>query len=330
MYTGIPLLSGIITEKTHFIFRSRSTRIVWLVQISKEMYEYDSINNEIYFNKFITKFVNIVFNYWKALNVTHSLTVVYFARSIIYTTDTNTNNNAADNTNNNDIYNAKNTTANSYNNYNTSNNKSSNINGGHNSDPSDQPGITYKDYFKVVLENITTDMIDYNIHIKILKKEFWSFPQNVGWNLFNTTNNHTAANNTNNSSNNNIRHHPQPYSDPIHTHIQQIPHNSDPFLQSNSISKPSDAASGNFLEALNSPHNSDPFLQNSSSISKPSDAASGNFLEALNSSLNLLDKHYLDRDLLRTGNSIVVISAGIYMSMCVCMVCALYVCMCVY
>jgi DEP domain-containing protein 5 len=42
----------------------------------------------------------------------------------------------------------------------------------------------------------------------------------------------------------------------------------------------------------------------------PSDAPSGNFLEAINSTLNFLDKHYIDRDLARTGNSIVMISAG--------------------
>ena len=278
MYTGIPLLSGIITEKTHFIFRSRSTRIVWLVQISKEMYEYDSINNEIYFNKFILKFVNIVFNYWKALNVTHSLTVVYFARSVIYTTNNNQSTNVYDN-NTTEGYN--------YDGHNI---------GGHNSDPSDQSSgnITYKDYFKVVLENITTDMIDYNIHIKILKKEFWSFPQNVGWNLFytnnsgNNNNNHTATHTSSNTHTPNTHHISDPYS-------QQSHHNSDPSLHRNSISKPSDAASGNFLEALNS-------------------------------SLNLLDKHYLDRDLLRTGNSIVVISAGTVYIMYLYIWCIVYMC----
>lgn len=42
----------------------------------------------------------------------------------------------------------------------------------------------------------------------------------------------------------------------------------------------------------------------------PSDAVHGNLLEAINMSLNILSKHYLDRDLLRTNNSIVMISAG--------------------
>jgi DEP domain-containing protein 5 len=42
----------------------------------------------------------------------------------------------------------------------------------------------------------------------------------------------------------------------------------------------------------------------------PSDAVHGNVLEAINSALNILEKHYMDRDLQRTGNSIVLISVG--------------------
>lgn len=36
----------------------------------------------------------------------------------------------------------------------------------------------------------------------------------------------------------------------------------------------------------------------------------GNFLEAINVCLNILDKHYMDRDLSRAGQSILMISAG--------------------
>lgn len=49
---------------------------------------------------------------------------------------------------------------------------------------------------------------------------------------------------------------------------------------------------------------------NQISYAVPSDAVHGNFLEAINTTLNILDKHYMDRDLQRTGNSIVMISAG--------------------
>ena len=43
---------------------------------------------------------------------------------------------------------------------------------------------------------------------------------------------------------------------------------------------------------------------------QPSNASRGNILEAINVTLNLLQFHFLDRDLYRTGNSIVLISAG--------------------
>ncbi len=42
----------------------------------------------------------------------------------------------------------------------------------------------------------------------------------------------------------------------------------------------------------------------------PSTAAQGNILEAINVGLNVLQLHYVDRDLHRSGNSIVVVSAG--------------------
>jgi DEP domain-containing protein 5 len=37
---GKPWFSGIISENTNFVFRSRSSRIIWLVQMSSEMWEY--------------------------------------------------------------------------------------------------------------------------------------------------------------------------------------------------------------------------------------------------------------------------------------------------
>ena len=42
----------------------------------------------------------------------------------------------------------------------------------------------------------------------------------------------------------------------------------------------------------------------------PSTAAQGNILEAINTALNVMQLHYIDRDLYRCGNSVVVVSAG--------------------
>lgn len=38
-----PLVSGVITNNTRFTFRSRSTRLIWLIQISVEMWEIDQV-----------------------------------------------------------------------------------------------------------------------------------------------------------------------------------------------------------------------------------------------------------------------------------------------
>lgn len=43
---------------------------------------------------------------------------------------------------------------------------------------------------------------------------------------------------------------------------------------------------------------------------RPSNATQGNVLEAINVTMNLMQFHFLDRDLQRTGNSIVVVSPG--------------------
>jgi hypothetical protein len=51
-------------------------------------------------------------------------------------------------------------------------------------------------------------------------------------------------------------------------------------------------------------------LSTGDAMRRPSAASQGNVLEAINVTLNLLQFHYLDRDLHRTGNSVVVVSAG--------------------
>jgi len=69
--------SGIVTDRTNITFRSRSARIVWLVQLSLEMWEYslpyerqyepESVC-EIYFDQWI-RFLYKLFKKWKELEV---------------------------------------------------------------------------------------------------------------------------------------------------------------------------------------------------------------------------------------------------------------------
>ena len=215
---GTPTISGVISERTHFVFRSRSARIIWLVQISCEMWEYDQ-NGDLYFEKFLNQFADPLFDRWKALGVTHSLTVVFFGRTLYL--------DGVDPTLTPDLC------------CKASLQKRSD-------------GVLYQDFFKVVLENSAE--VDKVAHLRILKKEFWAFPQNVGWNI--------------------------------------------------GRNKPYGQATGTYTI---------PKIDKIRPIAVPSDALTGNVLEAINTTLNLLDKHYIDRDLVRTGNSIVMISAGVGM-----------------
>ena len=201
---GANMVSGVITEQTHFIFRSRSTRIIWLVQLSSEMWEYDQ-HGDLHIEKFFAKFADPLFDHWKALGASHSLTVIYFTRSLFL----------------------------------------EDPNGSRSGPPvrQDASGVWFEDFFKVVIENSYD--IDKIALLEVLKKEFWDFARGVNWNI-------------------------------------------DKYM--NSVSGASDSSSP--------------------CPSVPSDASAGNVLEAINTTLNLLDKHYMDRDLLRTGNSIVMITAG--------------------
>ena len=77
--------SGIVTNDTKITFRSRSARFVWLVQLSCEMWDYASPASnscELYFDKFVN-FMYKLFRKWKELEVTHSLTVIFFSRTLI-------------------------------------------------------------------------------------------------------------------------------------------------------------------------------------------------------------------------------------------------------
>ena len=75
--------SGLISEDTKLTFRSRSARIIWLVQLSSEMWEFASpfevagnhkaheSSCKIYFDKFID-FARRLFDKWKKLQVRKS------------------------------------------------------------------------------------------------------------------------------------------------------------------------------------------------------------------------------------------------------------------
>jgi hypothetical protein len=151
-----PIRSGIISEDTKLTFRSRSARIIWLVQMSSEMWDfaspYKAVGNqknkepscETYFNKFIS-FARKLFEKWKKLELTHNLTVVYFSRTFVRHKEDSSRSNTAS---------AVHT----------------------NSD-----GRMYCDNYKIVLNNETNT--DWNSLIYRMKQAFVNYPREVKWDL---------------------------------------------------------------------------------------------------------------------------------------------------
>ncbi len=151
-----PIRSGIISEDTKLTFRSRSARIIWLVQMSSEMWDfaspYKAVGNqknkepscETYFNKFIS-FARKLFEKWKKLELTHNLTVVFFSRTFVRDKEgpSRSNTSSAVHTN--------------------------------------SDGRMYCDNYKIVLNNETK--ADWNSLIYRMKQAFVNYPREVKWDL---------------------------------------------------------------------------------------------------------------------------------------------------
>lgn len=74
---GVKQLSGYIGHNTSVIFRSESARLVFLVQISREMWHFEE-NGEIMFHKLINSLFPKIFKKWRAASAHHSITIVLF------------------------------------------------------------------------------------------------------------------------------------------------------------------------------------------------------------------------------------------------------------
>ena len=165
-------------------------------------------------------------------------------------------------------------------------------------------GVLYQDFFKVVLENVTE--VDKVNHLKRLKREFWAFPKNVGWNVDLTGTRASSSSGGGGDGEQKKR------AGSVH---------SEGSGGSSYSGKGSGLGlglgsglgtglgrgigSGIGLElgpGMGSEGGGSSPNRGSPVIAVPSDAVSGNVIEAINTTLNLLDKHYIDRDLNRTGN----------------------------
>ncbi len=154
-------------------------------------------------------------------------------------------------------------------------------------------GFQYQDSFKIVIENIAE--FDQTTQINRLRQEFWEYPRRIGWKV--PAHALTAMLSRPGGTNTSL---------PV-TPVAAT-------LASSSAEHPASSAETNAgghppaaTTSASATISSGPAEVN---FAVPSDAVHGNLLEAINMSLNILSKHYLDRDLLRTNNSIVMISAG--------------------
>lgn len=75
---GRKLFSGYIGPNTNITFRSESAKLVFLVQLSREMWNFEE-NGEIMFHKLVNTLFPKIFRNWRSNNSHHSITIVLFA-----------------------------------------------------------------------------------------------------------------------------------------------------------------------------------------------------------------------------------------------------------
>ncbi|CUM67994.1 uncharacterized protein PRCAT00005708001 [Priceomyces carsonii] len=74
---GRRILSAFISHKTKVVFRSESANIVFLIQLSREMWHFEE-NGEIMFHKLVNNLFPKIFKTWRDSNSHHSISIVLF------------------------------------------------------------------------------------------------------------------------------------------------------------------------------------------------------------------------------------------------------------
>jgi hypothetical protein len=75
-----PVHSGYITPNTKIVFRSRSAEYIMLFQMSREMWDF-APDGQLYFEKAVNKFLPSLFSRWRSLGANHCLSMVMFSRT---------------------------------------------------------------------------------------------------------------------------------------------------------------------------------------------------------------------------------------------------------
>ncbi|OBA23822.1 hypothetical protein METBIDRAFT_35051 [Metschnikowia bicuspidata var. bicuspidata NRRL YB-4993] len=74
---GRKRFSGYVGSDTSIVFRSESAKLVFLVQLSREMWHFEE-NGEIMFHKLVNTLFPMIFHKWRATNAHHAITIVLF------------------------------------------------------------------------------------------------------------------------------------------------------------------------------------------------------------------------------------------------------------
>ncbi|RKP26450.1 vacuolar membrane-associated protein Iml1, partial [Syncephalis pseudoplumigaleata] len=76
---GRPAASALIGEGTRVIFRSESAKFFILIQMSREMWEFDD-DGQLFYEKVTHQFLPELFARWKAISANHVVCIVLFTR----------------------------------------------------------------------------------------------------------------------------------------------------------------------------------------------------------------------------------------------------------
>lgn len=277
------VFSGVIGDSTKIIVRSRSSRLFWLVQMSAEMWEF-APDGELYYEKLLNNLLREIIARWTAYSVSHSVTVIAFSRTY-YDVD--------------QFPPGFDPTEPPF----SLPHRQCYTGSGDDKVPTavkrypptlhvdPETGRFYEDFYKVVVLSYTGP--DWNQLLVALKKEFATYHKTHRWRG------------------------PEEYLPAEYklcTDDLSIPETALVNAVSSSQFDSNDECSDGEVQASQFSH----LEARRESYVKwirlpfgvPSRAIDGNILEAINMTLNILDKHHMDRDLNRTGQSIVMITAG--------------------
>lgn len=271
------LYCGVVGADTKMIVRSRSSRLFWLVQMSAEMWEF-APDGELYYEKLINRLLRVMIAKWNESSVSHSVTIIAFSRSFYDRSQFPADYDP--------LVPPFSEPTQQYVGLRTGAAAARAMTPASGCGPTIHvdalSGRYYEDFYKVLVMNYTGP--DWDHLLGILKREFANYHERHRW----------------------------------RSPDEVIPAE---YVVHKPRRKPDDALEELQTEAFDSDVSTEPCTKADASIAGyvhwktlpfgvPARAMDGNILEAINVTLNILDKHYMDRDLSRTGQSIVMLTAG--------------------